>query len=86
MEAKIVVIGNSQGVRLPKALLRRARLNVGQTVNIDVAADRRIVIARDKHLREGWEEAFRRDPPRKTDYPWRGAPPTLESDDREWTW
>jgi antitoxin MazE len=60
MEAKIVAIGNSQGVRLPKAVLRRARLNVGQTVNIDVAADSRIVITREKHPRAGWEEAFKK--------------------------
>ena len=60
MEAKIVAIGNSQGLRLPKAVLRRARLNVGQTVNIDVAADSRIVITRDKHPRAGWEEAFKK--------------------------
>ena len=86
MEAKIVAIGNSQGVRLPKAVLRRARLSVGQTVNIDVAAGSRIVITREKHPRAGWEEAFRQDPPRKTDYPWRDIPPTLANDDKEWTW
>jgi antitoxin MazE len=60
MDTKIVPIGNSQGVRLPKAVLRRAHLNVGQTVQIDVAADRRIVIAREKRPREGWDEAFKR--------------------------
>ena len=60
MDTKIVPIGNSQGVRLPKAVLRRAHLNVGQTVKIDVAADRRIVIAREKQPREGWDEAFKK--------------------------
>lgn len=60
METKIVAIGNSQGVRLPKAVLRRARLRLGATVNVDVAAEGSVVITPQRHPREGWEEAFKK--------------------------
>lgn len=60
METKIVAIGNSQGVRLPKAVLRRARLRLGAAVNVDVAAEGRVVITPQRHPREGWDEAFKK--------------------------
>lgn len=59
METKIVAIGNSQGVRLPKAVLRRARLQLGEAVNVDVAAEGRIMITPQRHPRDGWDEAFK---------------------------
>lgn len=59
METKIVAIGNSQGVRLPRAVLRRARLRLGEAVNVDVAAEGRITITPQRHPREGWDEAFK---------------------------
>jgi len=54
METKIVVIGNSQGVRLPKHLLEECHLSVNQAVRIDVDTGR-LVISPAKKPREGWE-------------------------------
>ena len=40
METKIIAIGNSKGARLPKQALRECRLKTGETVRLDVRADR----------------------------------------------
>jgi antitoxin component of MazEF toxin-antitoxin module len=36
MEAKIIAIGNSRGVRLPKKILEAARLESSETVNLTI--------------------------------------------------
>lgn len=56
MKARIVRIGNSRGVRIPKALLEHTRL--GEEVEIE-ARDEQIVIRSAYRPRAGWEEAFR---------------------------
>lgn len=82
MRARIVRIGNSQGVRLPKPLLEQAGL--AGDVELDVR-NGTIVISRARKAREGWAEAARKmadgredtllDPP---------APTRFDGD--EWTW
>ena len=59
METKIIAIGNSKGVRLPKAALNECRLSEGETVNLDVRG-RSIIIAPKRDPREGWEASFKR--------------------------
>lgn len=56
MKARIVRIGNSQGVRIPKPLLEESGL--GTEVEIEAQAGQ-IVIRAAERPREGWEEAFR---------------------------
>lgn len=56
MRAKLIRIGNSKGVRLPKAMIKEAGL--GEELDISVRKGE-IVIARVKGVREGWAEAFR---------------------------
>ena len=87
MRANIVQIGNSKGVRIPKALIEQLKFEM--TVEFEILPEGlflRPIKADSKHPREGWEEAFRLHPPRKSDYPWREVSPTLASDDKEWTW
>jgi antitoxin MazE len=55
MRARIVRIGNSQGVRLPKTLLERSGL--GDEVEIE-AEEQRIVIRPARRARDGWDAAF----------------------------
>ena len=55
MRAKLVRIGNSRGVRLPKAMIEEAGL--GDELELSVR-NGEIVIARVKGVREGWAEAF----------------------------
>ena len=56
MKTRIVPIGNSQGVRIPKPLLEQTGLR-GE-VEIEVDEDR-LVISAVRAPRSGWSEAFR---------------------------
>jgi antitoxin MazE len=57
MRTRIVRIGNSRGIRIPKVLLEQARL--GDEVELEVEDDR-LVISPLHAPREGWDEAFAR--------------------------
>ncbi len=56
MKSRIVRIGNSQGVRIPKPLLNQSGLQ-GE-VELEVK-DRQIIIRSAESPRRGWEKAFR---------------------------
>jgi len=56
MRTRIVKIGNSQGVRIPKLLLERS--NLAEEVELE-AEDDRIIIRSTKQTRQDWESAFR---------------------------
>jgi antitoxin MazE len=54
MQTKLIRIGNSQGVRIPKAVIEQAHL--GEDLDIEVRGE--TVIIRPAHcLRGGWAEA-----------------------------
>ena len=56
MRTRIVKIGNSQGVRIPKALLEES----GLQGEVDMSVrDGALVITRAGQPRQGWAEAFR---------------------------
>lgn len=55
MKTKVIKIGNSQGVRLPKVLL--CQIGVDKEVDLEVEKDR-IVIKPIRSRRSGWREAF----------------------------
>jgi len=55
MKTRIVRIGNSQGVRIPKLLLERS--NLDDEVEME-AQDNQIVIRSAREPREGWAGAF----------------------------
>jgi len=57
MRTKIVRIGNSRGVRIPKTLIEQCGLE--DTVELDVEHGRLVIRAAEKS-RRGWDEAFRR--------------------------
>jgi antitoxin MazE len=56
MKTRIVRIGNSQGVRIPKLLLERS--NLAEEVELQ-AHDNQITIRSAKEPREGWGNEFR---------------------------
>lgn len=82
MKTRLVRIGNSRGVRLPKPLIAEAAL--GEDVELRVR-NGSIIVSRSTHSREGWAEAawalvMRNqeallDPPTPTRF-----------DDEEWEW
>ena len=56
MRTRIVRIGNSQGVRIPKLLLERSKLS--EEVELEAEGDR-IIIRPVRQPRQDWAEAFR---------------------------
>lgn len=56
MKTRIVKIGNSQGIRIPKLLLERS--NLPEEVELE-AEDNRIIIRSHKQPRQDWESAYR---------------------------
>ncbi|NIA28669.1 MAG: AbrB/MazE/SpoVT family DNA-binding domain-containing protein [Actinobacteria bacterium] len=56
MIARIVKIGNSQGIRIPKILLEQSGLH--DEVELEVQKDQ-LIIKPKRSFREGWEDAFR---------------------------
>lgn len=80
--AEIVRIGNSHGVRIPKAIREQAGLT--GKVTMTVTGDS-LVIRSQRKPREGWAEAYAK---AKTDEPDDAIWPYFENDfdDTEWTW
>lgn len=56
MKARIVRIGNSHGIRIPKPLLEQSGL--GEEVELE-AQHHQIIIRSAERPRQGWEAAFR---------------------------
>lgn len=82
MKTRIVRIGNSRGVRLPKPLIEEAGLT--EEVELRVR-DGAIIIASASRHRAGWEEAARRI--RECDEDRMLAAPTpTRFDEEEWEW
>lgn len=73
MDAKIVSIGNSKGVRIPKALLRQAQLDPSRPVRLK-AQRHAILIEQRSHPRAGWEESFQHKRARKRENLWGKLP------------
>ena len=55
MKAELIRIGNSQGIRIPKAVIEQC--GFGQSVDIQVRKNC-LVISPTKAIREGWDRAF----------------------------
>ena len=56
IKSRIVKIGNSQGIRIPKLLLEQS--NLGEEVELVLQEDQ-IVVRPIHYVRHGWEEAFK---------------------------
>ncbi len=82
MKTRLVRIGNSRGVRLPKAIIAQAGLT--EEVELDVR-DGTVVIARTASTRSGWADAARQMRERDGDLLLDPPIPTL-FDEEEWEW
>ena len=83
MDAKIVAIGNSRGVRLPKPLIEEAGL--GERVSLRVV-DGGLLIEPRTEVRAGWAEAARLARERGDDASVEEAWPPTGFDTAEWEW
>ena len=82
MKARIVRVGNSRGIRIPKPLLDQA----GLAEDVELHAEPgRIVIEALRQPRAGWAEAARRMAERGDDGLLDTPTPT-RFDDEEWEW
>ena len=84
MKTRIVPIGNSQGVRIPKLLLEQT----GLAGEVEISAeDEAIVIRPAKKPRAGWAAAFQRMAESGDDSLLdEGAPTPSRWDEDEWEW
>lgn len=81
VKARIVAIGNSQGIRIPKPLLEQAGL--GDDVELH-AENGRIVIAAARRARTGWAEAAIQLHERGEDGLLETPAPAFDAEDWEW--
>lgn len=82
MDARIVKVGNSRGVRIPRPLLKEAGL--GERVSLRVV-DEGLLIEPQAEVRPDWAEAARlgrKHGDASDDESW----PTTRFDIREWEW
>ena len=82
MKARLVRIGNSRGIRLPRPLIEEAHLPDDVDLRVE---DGTIVIAPAKGVRQGWLEAARRTHAAGEDEPI-GADVATRFDEKDWRW
>ncbi len=82
IRSKIVKIGNSRGIRIPRAVLEEA----GLTDEVEMKVEgNKLIIQAPHHPRQGWEERF-------ADMAKQGDDQLLDEtfptqwDEEEWTW
>lgn len=83
MRARVVKIGNSKGIRIPKPLLEQS--GIGYEVELE-ANDGQIVIRAVRHPRTGWDEAFAEMARRGDDELLDDVSSTSTWDEEEWEW
>lgn len=84
LRTRIIRIGNSQGIRIPKTLLDLARLS--RDVELEVGAEQ-IVIRPARSVRHNWDDQFRLMAAHGDDVLLDDLPHSLTTwDDEEWEW
>jgi antitoxin MazE len=83
MKTRIIRIGNSQGVRIPKAYLEQSRL--GEQVVLEVQ-NNEIVIRSARRPRQGWAEAAKAMAAREEDELLDQGFSHTSWDEEEWEW
>jgi antitoxin MazE len=84
MKTRIVRIGNSHGIRIPKPLLEQTGLRGEVEISVQ---DNSLVIRSARKPRAGWAAAFQEMARRGDDALLDEVPPTLSDwDEDEWEW
>lgn len=82
IRTQIVKIGNSQGIRIPKLLLKQSGIRTEVEIEVD---DDRLILRAVGRSRLGWEEAFAAMADRQDDILLDDAN-TTSWDSSEWEW
>jgi antitoxin MazE len=81
--AKIITIGNSKGIRIPK----QALIESGITVDVELeTGPNELIIRSKKSIREGWEDAYAQMAQQGEDQLLLGSEPASDWDNHEWQW
>lgn len=86
VRTRVVRIGNSQGIRIPKLLLEQVHLTEDEEVELEVQSEQ-IIIRPAYEARYGWEAAFKDMAERRDDElldEERGS--TTDWDEEAWEW
>jgi antitoxin MazE len=82
IRSKVVKIGNSRGIRIPRTILEQA----GLTEEVEMTVEgNKVIIQASRHLRQDWEDRFAEMAKQGDDQLLDEAPPT-RWDEEEWTW
>jgi antitoxin MazE len=84
IRTRIVKIGNSRGIRIPKVLLDQAKF--GDEIEIELQVDR-IIVRPVRSPRQGWDEQFAEMARRGDDHPVDSEAASLSAWDKgNWEW
>ena len=84
MRARIIKIGNSQGIRIPKPLLEQLKINEDVEIEIE---NNQIIIRPATNPRAGWDAAFQKMSENGDDILIEGEQTISHSwDEIEWQW
>jgi len=82
IRSKVVKIGNSRGIRIPRTVLEQA----GLTDEVEMTVEgNKLIIQAFRHPRQDWEEQFAEMAKHSDDQLLDEAPST-QWDEEEWTW
>jgi antitoxin MazE len=83
IKTKLIRIGNSQGIRIPRAVVEQ----IGLQGELELEVRRRQLLVRPaSRPREGWEDQFRRMADRGDDRPLWPEAALSSFDEKEWEW
>jgi antitoxin MazE len=83
IQIKLVRIGNSRGIRIPKPIIEQC--GFGERVELR-AENRRLIVSPQRAPRQGWGEAFRAAAPSAGDELLLEGVGASEFDRKEWKW
>lgn len=84
IKTRMVKIGNSQGVRIPKVVVEQ--LGLAAEIELEVQ-NRQLVIRPARQARLGWDEQFRQMAERGDDQLLDAGTPSFSTwDEEEWSW
>lgn len=83
MKTKLIKIGNSQGIRIPKVLIEESGLSGEVEIRV---RKKSLIIEPVEHPREGWDEAFREMARRGDDKMLDADVLDSDFDSDEWEW
>ena len=83
IKTRLVRIGNSQGIRIPRVIVEQTGLQGELELEV---RDRQLVVRPTSRPRAGWEDRFREMAQRGVDRPLWPATALTSFDEKEWEW